>query len=55
MSRGLRRASAIGAILIALAVFGVFPLLVTDPMATSIAVFTVIFMVAATAWNIFSG
>jgi branched-chain amino acid transport system permease protein len=36
-------------------VFGVFPLLITDPTATSIAVFTLIFMVAATAWNIFSG
>ncbi len=55
MSRGLRRASAIGAILIALAVFAVFPLVITDPMATSIAVFTVIFMVSAAAWNIFSG
>jgi branched-chain amino acid transport system permease protein len=36
-------------------VFGFFPVIITDPTATSIAVFTVIFMVATTAWNIFSG
>src|SRR5438874_1431110 len=35
--------------------FGLFPVLITDPMATSIAVFTLIFMVATTSWNIFSG
>lgn len=35
--------------------FGVFPLLVTDPSTTSIAVFALIFMVAASAWNMFSG
>ena len=55
MSAGVRRASALGAIVIALAVFAVFPVLITDPTATSIAVFTLIFMVATTAWNIFSG
>jgi branched-chain amino acid transport system permease protein len=55
MSPGVRRASALGAILLALAVFAVFPVLITDPTATSIAVFTLIFMVATTAWNIFSG
>ena len=32
-----------------------FPLVVTDPTATSIAVFTLIFMVATTSWNVFSG
>ncbi len=36
-------------------VFVGFPLVVTDPTATSIAVFTLIFMVAASSWNIFSG
>jgi branched-chain amino acid transport system permease protein len=36
-------------------VFALFPVMITDPTATSIAVFTLIFMVAATAWNIFSG
>jgi branched-chain amino acid transport system permease protein len=55
MSVGLLRASAAGALAIVLAVFGVFPLVVTDPAATSIAVFTVIFMVATASWNIFSG
>ncbi len=35
--------------------FAVFPLLITDPTATSIAVFTLVFMVAAASWNIFSG
>jgi branched-chain amino acid transport system permease protein len=33
----------------------VFPLLVSDPTYTGIAVFTLIFAGAATAWNIFSG
>ena len=33
----------------------VFPIVITDPTATSIAVFTLVFMVAATSWNIFSG
>jgi branched-chain amino acid transport system permease protein len=55
MSVGLRRAGGAGAIAVVLAVFGTFPLLFTDQTATSIAVFTVIFMVATTAWNIFSG
>jgi len=33
----------------------IFPLVVTDPAATSIGVFTLVFMVSASAWNIFSG
>ncbi len=37
------------------AVFATFPILITDPTATTIAVFTLVFMVATTAWNIFSG
>jgi branched-chain amino acid transport system permease protein len=40
---------------VAFAIFAVFPLIFTDPSTTSIAVFTVIFMVAAASWNIFSG
>ena len=55
MSVGVRRASAAGALALVLVVFGLFPVVFTDPMATSIAVFTLIFMVATTAWNIFSG
>src|SRR5438132_11443690 len=46
---------AIAAALIVAAVFALFPVVVTDPTATSIAVFTLIFMVATTSWNIFSG
>lgn len=33
----------------------VFPLIVTNPAYTSIAVFTLVFAAAGTAWNIFSG
>jgi branched-chain amino acid transport system permease protein len=36
-------------------IFVGFPMVVTDPSTTSIAVFALIFMVAATAWNMFSG
>jgi branched-chain amino acid transport system permease protein len=39
----------------ALAVFAVFPLIVTNPAYTSIAVFTLIYMACATSWNMFSG
>jgi branched-chain amino acid transport system permease protein len=52
---GVARALATAGIAVAIAIFAVFPLFVTDPTATSIAVFTLIFMVAATSWNIFSG
>jgi branched-chain amino acid transport system permease protein len=51
---GLRAVIAVVALGVAL-VFGFFPVVITDPTATSIAVFTLIFMVATTAWNIFSG
>ena len=37
------------------AFFVAFPLFEHDPTTTSIAVFTLIFMVASSAWNIFSG
>lgn len=40
---------------IVVAIFLLFPLLITDPAATSIAFFALIFMVAACAWNVFSG
>jgi branched-chain amino acid transport system permease protein len=55
MSAGVRRASAWGAFAVALAVFALFPIVVTDETWTSIAVYAVIFMVATAAWNIFSG
>jgi branched-chain amino acid transport system permease protein len=50
-----RRGVAAGAIVVVLAVLAVFPLVVTDPSTTSIAVFTLVFMVAASSWNTFSG
>ena len=40
---------------IALAVLALFPQVWSNPATTSIAVFTLIFMVAASSWNIFSG
>jgi len=46
------RALGIG---IALVILGVFPLLFSNPATTSIAEFTLIFMVSASAWNMFSG
>jgi branched-chain amino acid transport system permease protein len=49
------RISAVAGALVVAAVFALFPVVITDPTATSIAVFTLVFMVATTAWNIFSG
>ena len=49
------RAPAVAAVVVVMALIAVFPLAVTDPTATSIAVFTLVFMVSATAWNVFSG
>jgi branched-chain amino acid transport system permease protein len=49
------RALKAGGVTVAVALLAVFPLVVTDPSATSIAVFTLIFMVSTAAWNIFSG
>lgn len=40
---------------VALAAVGVFPLLVTNPAYTTIAVFTLLYMACATSWNMFSG
>jgi branched-chain amino acid transport system permease protein len=45
----------VGAIAVAAVLFLGFPLVVTDPSTTSIAVFALVFMVAASSWNIFSG
>jgi branched-chain amino acid transport system permease protein len=36
-------------------IFLAFPLVITDPTTTTIAFFALVFMVAASAWNIFSG
>jgi branched-chain amino acid transport system permease protein len=50
-----RRGLVLAGIAASLLVLGLFPLVITDPQATSIAVFTVIFMGATAAWNVFSG
>jgi branched-chain amino acid transport system permease protein len=50
--RSPRQLSGWGLILL---VFLAFPLVITDPTTTSIAFFALVFMVAASAWNIFSG
>jgi branched-chain amino acid transport system permease protein len=56
MNISLRRAGAVAVVAGVGFVFATFPVLITkDPTATSIAVFTVIFMVATSSWNIFSG
>jgi ABC-type branched-subunit amino acid transport system permease subunit len=36
-------------------ILGVFPLVFSNPNTTSIAFFTLIFMVSASAWNMFAG
>jgi branched-chain amino acid transport system permease protein len=41
-------------VVIAVAILGLFPLVFSNPTTTSIAVFTLIFMISASAWNIFS-
>ncbi len=43
------------AVAIGLAILVAFPLVFSNPTTTSIAVFTLIFMVSACAWNMFSG
>ncbi|HTT90984.1 MAG TPA: branched-chain amino acid ABC transporter permease [Acidimicrobiales bacterium] len=42
-------------VVVALAALVVFPLVFTNPSVTTIAVFTLLFMASATAWNAFSG
>ncbi len=49
------RAPAVAGVIVVMALIAVFPLFITDPTATSIAIFTLVFMVSASAWNIFSG
>ncbi len=40
---------------LALAVFALFPVIVTNPFYTTIGIFTVMYMACATSWNMFSG
>lgn len=48
------RARLVGGLVVLAVVLG-FPLWITDPTATSIAVFALVFMIAVSSWNIFSG
>jgi branched-chain amino acid transport system permease protein len=50
-----KRGLSLGLVAMVAVVFVAFPLLVTDPTTTSIAFFALVFMVSASAWNIFSG
>jgi branched-chain amino acid transport system permease protein len=50
-----RRAVVPGLWGLALLVCGLFPLVISDPTATTIAVYTILFMAATTSWNVFSG
>jgi branched-chain amino acid transport system permease protein len=49
------RAPVLAGLAVVAALITVFPIVVTDPTATSIGVFTLVFMVSAAAWNVFSG
>jgi branched-chain amino acid transport system permease protein len=48
-------ATKLGALAAVCAMFAVFPLVFTNPAVTTIAVFTLLFMASAAAWNGFSG
>jgi branched-chain amino acid transport system permease protein len=50
-----RSAAGVGIWGVVAVLFGVFPLLFSDPTTMSIAFFAVIFAIAASAWNMFSG
>ena len=51
----MKQVRTIAFILAGLAVLIVFPLVFPNPAVTSVAIFTLLFAVAATAWNMFSG
>ena len=51
----LRRGGVVAATLAVAAAFVFFPLVFSNPTTTSIAFFVLIYMIAATAWNVFSG
>ena len=51
----LRRGGTVAAALLVTAAFVLFPVVFTNPTTTSIAFFALVYMVAATAWNLFSG
>jgi branched-chain amino acid transport system permease protein len=47
--------AGVGLAAVGLAILVAFPLVFSNPTNTSIAVFTLIFMISASAWNMFSG
>jgi branched-chain amino acid transport system permease protein len=49
------RALAAGGVLALLVILGIFPLVFTNPTATTFGVDTLIFVAVASAWNLFSG
>jgi branched-chain amino acid transport system permease protein len=51
----LRRGGIVAATLAVTAGFVLFPLVFSNPTTTSIAFFALVYMVSATAWNLFSG
>jgi branched-chain amino acid transport system permease protein len=51
----LRRGGTVAGTVAVAAAFVLFPLVFSNPTTTSIAFFTLVYMVAATAWNVFSG
>jgi len=50
-----RSPARLGAGAIVCLVLALFPVVITDPASTSIAFYALVFMVAASSWNIFSG
>lgn len=51
----MRNRGRLAGVLVALAILIAFPLVFSNPTTTTIALFAVVFMVAATAWNAFAG
>ena len=49
------RPARLGAGAVVCLVVALFPVVITDPASTSIAFYALVFMVAASAWNMFSG
>jgi branched-chain amino acid transport system permease protein len=52
---GRRRLLGAGGVLVLLAIFALFPLVYSSPLATTYGFDALIFIACATAWNIFSG
>ncbi len=55
LSPAVRRGGAALGIVAVVAVFAVFPIVFSNPTTTTIAFFTLVYMVSASSWNVFSG